>query len=181
MNRPLIDFEVVETLYPPSKYDMFVAVGYHDLNRMREKKCNDALTKGYRLVSVISSLANLPANVNVGRNCFVGPPSAVQPFVDLGDNTFIWPGAVVGHHTKIGHNVWLTASANIGGNAIIGDNCFIGLNATIGHCISVGSHCFLGANVLVTKDIEERQVVITESQNPIRLNSDQFLKISKFE
>jgi sugar O-acyltransferase (sialic acid O-acetyltransferase NeuD family) len=180
LGRPLIDFEVVDQLYPPSKFDFFVAVGYQDLNGLRERKFYEAKAKDYHIISVISPVSGIPENVITGQNCFIGPPALIQPFVEIGDNVFVWPGTVIGHHSEIGNHIWLTAGANIGGNVRIGDNCFIGLNATVSHCISLGSHCFLGANVLVIKNLEDRQVVITESQNPIRLNSDQFLKISKF-
>src|ERR1700744_2340407 len=68
---PVVPFEEIREKFPPSEYDMFVAVGYHDLNRVREKKCQEAREKGYELVSVISPLCHLPSNVKIGWNCFI--------------------------------------------------------------------------------------------------------------
>ncbi|MFX6869115.1 hypothetical protein ABTH37_19015, partial [Acinetobacter baumannii] len=32
LGKPVIDFEQVSEQYPPKQYDMFIAVGYHNLN-----------------------------------------------------------------------------------------------------------------------------------------------------
>lgn len=177
---PVITFDKIHENYPPGSNDMFVAVGYHDLNSLREKKCNEAIGKGYSLVSVISPLANVPKNVSVGYNCFIMPPAIIHPCVVIKNNVFVWSGTMVGHHSVIDDNCWLTSSCNIGGNVRIGANTFMAINATIGHSVSLGANCFIGANALVTKNIADEQVLITESTKPLRLNSRQFLKLSGF-
>ena len=177
---PVVNFEEVEDRYPPGDYDMFVAIGYHDLNRLREARCNSAMQKGYKLVSVVSPLANLPANVEIGYNCFIMPPAIVHPCVVFGNNVFVWSGSVVGHHSVIQNNCWLTSSCNISGNVSLGENSFVAVNATIGHSVLIGKNCFIGANALVTKNLAEERVVIVESTKPFRLNSKQFLRFSNF-
>ena len=178
--KPLIAFEEVEKKYSPDKYEMFVAVGYQDLNRLREKKYNEAKKKGYRLASVISPLANVPKNVRVGENCFIMSPAIIHPCVEFGNDVFVWSGAMIGHHSKVGNHVWFTSCANIGGNVKIGDNCFFAMNATVSHSVSVGNNCFIGANALLTKNLDHDKVVITEASKELRLSSSQFLKISNF-
>ena len=108
------------------------------------------------------------------------PPCFIHPCVHLKNDVFVFSGAMVGHHSVIEDHCWLTASCNIAGNVHIGANTFLAVNATIGHSISIGKNCFVGANTLVTKDIEEEKVLIAESTKPIRLNSSQFLRMSKF-
>lgn len=180
LGLPVVNFEDVENMYPPSAYQMFVALGYHDLNRLRETKCNSAMQKGYELVSVISPLTNLPANIITGYNCFIMPPAIVHPCVVLGNNVFVWSGSVVGHHSLIEDNCWLTSACNISGNVRLGANSFVAVNATIGHSVHIKKNCFIGANALVTKNLEADQVVIVESTKPFRLNSRQFLRFSNF-
>lgn len=177
---PLIAFEEIAEKFPPSEYDMFIALGYHDMNRLREQKCREAIAKGYKLISVISPKANVPSNVVVGANCFIMPPAIIHPCVTIEDNTFVWSGALVGHHSHIGANNWITSGANIGGGVTIGSNCFLAMNATIAHSVKLGHACFIGANALVTKHLEDKQVVIAENHKPVKLNSDQFLRLSKF-
>jgi sugar O-acyltransferase (sialic acid O-acetyltransferase NeuD family) len=177
---PVVSFEEVEQKFHPSEYDMFVAVGYQDLNRLREKKCKEAREKGYSLVSVISPHCNIPTNVTIGWNCFIMPPALIHPCTVLKNNVFVWSGAMVAHHTIIEDNCWLTSCCNISGNVKIGANTFLAVNATVGHSITIGKNCFLGANTLVTKNLDDDKVVITESQKPLRLTSSQFLRMSNF-
>ena len=178
--HPVLPFETVEAVYPPDQYDMFVAVGYHNLNKLREVKCGEAIKKGYRLVSLVPPNSHVPVNVKYGWNCFIMPPAIVHPCVKLGNNVFIFSGAMVAHHSIIGDNCWLTSCCNISGNVELGANAFVAVNATIGHSVKIGKDCFLGANTLVIKDLEDEKVVIAESSKPIKLNSRQFLRMSGF-
>jgi sugar O-acyltransferase (sialic acid O-acetyltransferase NeuD family) len=180
LGKPIISFEQIEKDFPPAQYEMFVAIGYHDLNKLRATKCKEALSKGYNLVSIISPSANLPKNTKHGHNCFIMPPAIIHPCVELGNNVFVWSGAMIGHHSKVSDNCWFTSTANIGGNNIIRENSFFAINATTGHSVKIGKECFVGANSLVTKELLDGQVVISESSKPIKLNSQQFLRFSNF-
>ncbi len=179
-NLPVIAFSEIVKTYPPEQFDMFIAVGYHDLNRLREARCKEAIEKGYTLVSIVSPKVQIPSNVLIGWNCFVMPPALIHPCVNIGNNVFVWSGALIAHHSVIDDNCWLTSCCNISGNVHIGANTFVAVNATVGHSVRIGKNCFLGANTLVTKDLGEEKVVIAESTKPIRLNSTQFLNISSF-
>ena len=180
LGKPVVSFEEVDKLYPATNFDMFVAIGYHDINELRKQKCMEAMGKGYQLVSIVSPKAALPTNVAVGYNCFIMPPAIIQPCVSIGNNVFVWSGALIGHHSIIKDHGWLTSNCNIGGNVCIGEQTFVAMNATVTHSVEVGSLCFLGANTLVTKKLLDEQVVISESSKPIKLTSKQFLKFSKF-
>ena len=180
LNTPVIPFNKIEEQFSPNTYQMFIAVGYHNLNRVRETKYNEAISKGYELISIISPKSELPNNVSVGKNCFIMPPSLIHPCVKIGNNVFVWSGAVVGHHSIIDDHNWITSAANIGGNVELGKNCFIAMNATLAHGVKVGNDCFIGANTLLTKNLDDKTVTIQESTKPFRLNSDQFLKFSNF-
>ena len=68
LNKPVVDFEQVSVLYPPRQYDMFVAVGYHDINQLRADKYAAALALGYQLVSIVSPKTALPENIEYGRS-----------------------------------------------------------------------------------------------------------------
>jgi len=177
---PVIPFHEIEKTYPPSKYNMFIAVGYHNMNRLRETKCSEASTKGYALISIVSPLTHLPKNVIVGINCFIMPPSIIHPCVTIGNNVFIWSGSIIGHHSAIKDNCWFTSGCNVSGNVTIGNNCFFAINSTLGHSIEVGDDVFIVANTLVTKKVESGKVIIKESDKPIKLDSKQFLRFSNF-
>jgi sugar O-acyltransferase (sialic acid O-acetyltransferase NeuD family) len=177
---PAIPFEEVEQRYPPEKYAMFVAVGYQELNALRARTCAEARAKGYALVSYVHPESGLPRDCQYGDNCFIMNNVMIHPRVRLGNDVFVWSGAMIGHHSTIGDHCWLTSCANISGAVTVGKSCFFAVNATIGHNVIIGDECFIGANALVTKCAGDRQVFLAESTKPFRLDSHQFLRMSKF-
>ena len=177
---PCVAFEDVAAHYPPDEYEMFVALGYQNLNDLRTEKTEAAKTIGYQLTSCIHPESGLPTDCQLGENCFVMNNVMIHPCVTLGNNVFVWSGSMIGHHTSIGDNCWLTSSTNISGVVTVGRNCFFAVNSTIGHGVRIGNECFIGANALVTKDTEDGQTFIVESTKPFRLDSRQFLRLSGF-
>ncbi len=43
---PVVDFTTLEKKYPASDYDVFVAIGYNSMNKVREKMYNLSKKKG---------------------------------------------------------------------------------------------------------------------------------------
>ena len=177
---PVARFEDIETKYPPAQYSMFVALGYHDLNALRAQKIKEAEAKGYEIISYVHPDSSVPNDLKYGKNCFIMNNVCIHPRVKLGDDVFVWSGTVIGHHSVVGDHNWLTSGVNISGNVTIGNNCFLAINSTLGHSITIGNEVFLGANALITKSVADGAVIIKESDKPIKLNSKQFLKFSKF-
>ena len=181
LDLPLVPFDEIERAFPPDEYTMLVAVGYHDLNRLRARKCAEAKAKGYRLISYVSTRSWPGRAAAVGENCVVLDGVSVEPGTRIGDNVWLWSNVVVGHHTGIGDNSWLAAGTTIGGAAKIGANCFIGLNCTVGNEVSIGEMSIIGAASLVTKDQPAGSVVLTREAERIRLDSERFLRISRLK
>ena len=98
---PVVDFDNVEKIYPTEDYQMFVAIGYKQVNKAREEKYSQAKRKGYLLASYVSSRANVFDNVTIGDNCFVLEDNTLQPFCQLGNNVVAWSGNHIGHHSRI--------------------------------------------------------------------------------
>lgn len=176
---PLISFDDVARLFPPDRYGMHIAVGYHQLNRLRERLFFEAKAKGYRLVSFISSRSWPGRDAKVGENCFVADGVSIEPGATIGDNVSLWSNVVVGHHAQIRNHCWLAAGTVIGGGAVVEDRCFLALNATVGNEVTVGADSILGARVLVTKTLAAKSVVVERDTEPFRLDSEQFMRISK--
>jgi sugar O-acyltransferase (sialic acid O-acetyltransferase NeuD family) len=177
---PAIAFEEVEQLYPPGKYEMFVALGYQELNALRARICAEAKARGYTLISYVHPQSGLPQDCEYGENCFIMNNVLIHPRVRIGTNVFVWSGAMIGHHSTIGDHCWLTSCANISGVVTVGKSCFFAVNATVAHNVVIGDECFIGANALVTKCAEDGQVFLADNTKPFRLNSHQFLRMSKF-
>jgi sugar O-acyltransferase (sialic acid O-acetyltransferase NeuD family) len=177
---PLVSFESLEEKYSPDDYEMFVALGYQELNRFRALKCEEAQQKGYSLVSYVDPRVGLPLDCEIGDNCFIMQGALIHPRVKLGNNVFVWGGATVGHHTCVGSNCWLTSGCTVAGSVTVGENCFFAVNSSIAHGVRVGDDCFIGANALVNKCTGNMEVFLHEPTNLYRLNSKQFLRLSNF-
>jgi sugar O-acyltransferase (sialic acid O-acetyltransferase NeuD family) len=177
---PVVAFEDVAALYPPDKYSVFVAVGYHDLNTLRAEKIKAVEAKGYEVISYIHPDSSVPRDLVHGKNCFIMNNVCIHPRVTLGDNVFVWSGAMIGHHSNVGNDCWFTSSCNISGNVTIGNNCFFAVNSTVGHSVQMGNGIFVGANVLIIKNVEDDKAIIKESDKPLKLTAKQFLKFSNF-
>ena len=179
LGLPVLDFDEIERSHPPDQYAMFVAIGYHNLNKLRADKCRAARQKGYELVSYVSSRADCGPWVRVGENCLILDSVGIQPGVTIGDNVSLWNNSLVGHHSEIGSHCWIAAGTTLGGKARLGESCFVGLGATIGGDLAIGAESFIGAGALVTKDAAARSVFVQRDTDLFRLDSQAFLRITK--
>lgn len=178
---PIVRFENVEQKYPPQEYVMIIAMGYHEMNRIRKLKCEQARNKGYKLASFVHSDVAIPTTSKIGENVIILNNVSIGPFVAIGNNVCVYSGAVISHHTTIADNVWITSGTVIGGNSKVGENCFLGINSTIGHNVEIGSNNFIGANATVTKNTKSDSVYILPDTPKYRLNTEQFMRMFKFD
>lgn len=160
---PVCDFENVEMNYPPESYEMFLAIGYSHVNRVREAKFYEAKAKGYTLASYISSHATcfIPLE-SIGENTFIFEDNTIQPFVKIGSDVILWSGNHIGHHSKIGNHVFITSHVVLSGRTVVGDNSFIGVNATVNDHVHIAERCVIGSGALITKDTEPDSVYKNE-------------------
>jgi len=160
------DFDIIQNIYPPHKYDMFVAVGYREMNSIRKEMYYKALDKGYYLPSFSFMHTSLYSNVGLGNNCFIFEDNTIQPFVDIGHNVILWSGNHIGHHSKIGDHNFISSHVVISGNVTVGESCFFGVNSTIIDGINIGDRCLIGARSLITRNAYSDSVYITRGTKP---------------
>ena len=157
---PVVPFEDVEKLYPPTEHNAFVAISYTQLNRVRARLCRETKHKGYQLVSYVSSKAFVWRNVEIGENCFILENNVLQYAVKVGNNVVLWSGNHVGHQTVIRDNVFVSSHVVISGYCDIGENCFLGVNSSLANNLKVAKDCLIGMGAVVHKDTEERKVYV---------------------
>jgi sugar O-acyltransferase (sialic acid O-acetyltransferase NeuD family) len=156
---PIVAFEDLPDLYPPSSHAVFVAATYTQLNRLRTRLAGAAKALGYPLASYVSPRAFVWRNVVIGEHCFIFEDNTLQPFVTIGNNVVLWSGNHIGHHSTIHDNCFIASHAVVSGFVTVGENCFVGVNATFANNISIGADCLVGAGALVTKDLAPDMVV----------------------
>jgi len=158
--RPVVAFEDLETTYPPSDVETFVAVPASQLNRLRARLYQDAKRKGYRCATYVSSRAFVWRNAEVGENSFIFENNVIQPFVRIGNNCVLWSGNHVGHRTVMRDNVFVASHAVISGYCEIGEHSFVGVNATFNDGVKIAADCVIGSGALVVKDTEPGMVYV---------------------
>lgn len=173
---PLVPFEQIEDSYPPDKFNMFIAVGYTQLNKIREKFYHLAKEKGYKLITYINSKITCWEELNVGDNCFIFENQVIQPFVKIGNNVIIWSGNHIGHHVTIGDHCFITSHVVISGHVNIGSHCYLGVNSTIGDSVHIDNQCIIGAGAVVLKNTKEKGVYVGEQAKLFPKNSSYFLR-----
>lgn len=163
---PVIATENLQTDFSPEDYSVFVAIGYSDLNRVRELKYEQFKRLGYKLASYVSERAIILNEYNIGDNCLLLENNTVQPFVQIGNNVTIWSGNHIGHHSRIGDNAFITSHVVISGGVSIGNNTFIGVNSTIRDHIAIGQNNLIGAGSLIMKSTKENEIYVPERTEP---------------
>ncbi|HEX3102197.1 MAG TPA: acetyltransferase [Pyrinomonadaceae bacterium] len=158
LGRPVVSFETLSDRYPPESHDVYVAIVYTQLNRLRSRLASAARSAGYRLASYVSSRASVWRNVQLGEHCFIFENNVVQPFVKIGNNVVLWSGNHIGHHSTIGNNVFVSSHVVISGFCQVGDNCFLGVNSSCANNVTVAKDCWIGPGVALVKDTKEGEI-----------------------
>lgn len=155
---PVVAWEELADRFSPNEHDLFVAIGYGKMNRLRADKFAAAKARGYTLARYVSSKAITWPDLRVGENSFLMEANVVQPFASIGTDTIVWCGNHIGHHARIGNHCFLASHIVVSGNVEIGDECFVGVNATLRDGIKIGPRCLIGAGALLTRDTKPGEV-----------------------
>src|SRR3569623_1939324 len=135
---PVIPFEEIDQILPPAEHEIFAAVWYSDMNRLRRGVLEKARAKQYRLASYISSKAEIWHDAQIGEHCFILENCIVQPFAVIGENVVIWSGSHIGHHVRIGSHSFFSSGVILSGHSSVGSHCFVGVNCAFSNYAQVG-------------------------------------------
>lgn len=159
-NLPVVAFEKIEKEFPTDKYDAFVAIGYKDMNSVREIMYNKLKEKGYYLPNYISSKCSFLTKEPIGDNNLILEDNTIQPFVKIGCNNVFWSGNHIGHDAEIMDHCFISSHVVISGFTIIENNCFLGVNSTFRDGISIARYSLIGAGATIMSSTEENGVYL---------------------
>lgn len=151
---------------------IFIALGYSNLNKIREDKYNYFKSLGYSFANYISEKATILNDYMFGENNFVLENNVIQPFVKIGNNVTIWSGNHIGHHSIIEDNVFISSHVVISGRVIVKKNTFIGVNSTLRDNIIIGNHSIIGAGSLILKNADSFSIYKEDNTIKSRIPSD---------
>lgn len=173
LDLPLVAFEDVVKRYPPSNYQMFVALSYARMNKLRAEKYDQARAAGYELVSYVSSRCSFLTDHPVGDNCFILEDNTIQPFVRIGNDVTLWSGNHIGHDAVIEDHCFLASHIVVSGYVRIRNNCFIGVNATLRNSITIAPETLIGAGAVIMKNTVEKGVYLPPRAELFSKTSDE--------
>jgi sugar O-acyltransferase (sialic acid O-acetyltransferase NeuD family) len=177
MGLPVVPLDEVVERYPPTDHSAFVAVGYGRVNRFRAGMCEQVKALGYRLISYVSTRADIWTDQEPGENAFIMPRVVIEPFARLGADIILWTGAHVSHHTDIGDHCFLSSHAIVGGHSSLGAYSFLGVNAAIRDGVSVAEACVIGAGATVLRSTRPRQVIAGPGGQLLEMPSNRLMSI----
>lgn len=164
------------TVFPPDDVSIIMAMGYNDLNRVRESMFFRLIDMGYTIETYVHPDARVYSEQPLGQGCVILPNAIIEPHVRVGDNTMVWCNVTLAHHSRVADNCWVASGAVISGQANISRNSFVGVNATIVNEVTVGEFNIIGAAAMISKDTKSSTVHLARSAEPFRYSSDDYIK-----
>jgi sugar O-acyltransferase (sialic acid O-acetyltransferase NeuD family) len=174
---PVVPFETLTAQFAPAGFDVYAALVYTQLNRLRTRLYGTARTRGYRPASYVSSAAFAWRNVVMGEHCFVFEDNTLQPFTRLGSNVVLWSGNHVGHHSVVEDNCFIASHVVISGFCTVGRNSFMGVNSALGDRVRVGEDNWIGAGVTLTRDTPANAVFRIDEPVPSKVPARRLCKV----
>jgi len=176
-DKPVVDFETIQDIYPPSEYCLFAPMTGKGLNKIREKIYNQGKDKGYTFISYISKYATVLTE-DIGENCFILEDNTIQPFVKIGNNCVLWSGNHVGHHSIIEDHVFIASCCVISGNCLIKSYSWLGVNCTLRNALTIGTGTLVAMSASVTKNTDEYTVYMGVPAKPFGRSDEEKVSMS---
>jgi sugar O-acyltransferase (sialic acid O-acetyltransferase NeuD family) len=180
-NIPVIPLEELKTRFSPDIYDVFVAVSYTKLNRVRKKLFYEVKCMGYKCASYISSHAFVWRGVEIGENCFIFENNVIQYKVRIGNNVTLWSGNHIGHRSIIHDNCFISSHVVVSGYCEIGKNCFLGVNSCLADNIKIAEDCFIGMGAVVNNNTEIGRIYQGSPAQPHKISVYKIFNIKQNE
>ncbi|MBM3505470.1 MAG: acetyltransferase [Alphaproteobacteria bacterium] len=155
---PVVSLDRLGESFSSTTHDVYVAVAYAQLNRLRTRLAKKAKEMGYRLASYVSSRAMVSPSATVGEHCFIFEGNVVQPFVRIETNVVLWSGNHIGHHSVIRANSFIASHVVVSGFCDVGENVFLGVNAGVANNIRIAPDCWIGPGVVVVDDTQRGEI-----------------------
>lgn len=172
---PTTPLSQLKEAFPPGSCRILMAVGYDNLNRVRQSLYQRLKEAGYAIETYLHPQALVHSQA-IGEGSVVLPGAVVEPHAVVGANTMVWCNVTLAHHCRVGDNCWVAAGTVVSGQAGVGDNSFVGVNATIVNKVNVGDHNIIGAGALISRDTKPATVHLARSAEPFRYSSEDYVK-----
>lgn len=162
--------------FSPNECRVVMAIGYDNLNRVRESVFLRLKSMGYTIETYVHPHARVHTANPLGEGCVVLPGAVIEPYAAVGANTMVWTNVTLAHHCSVAEHCWIAAGTVVSGQAKVLRNTFLGVNSTIVNDVTVSEYTIVGAAAMVSKDTKPHTVHLARSAEPFRFSSDDYVK-----
>lgn len=157
--KPFVNLSVLKEHFPPSDYEVILAVGYQKMNDNRKRLYFKLKEMGYTLPNFIHPTAVIH-NTQMGDANIIMENVMFEPNACIGSNIIIWGGVVIGHNTNVGNHNHFAAVSMIAGNVQVGESCFFGNHCTVKDGAKIADYTLIGAGAYAAKDSKPYDVIV---------------------
>ena len=168
-NCPIPILSSFET-YVPSPDDRFLcAIGDP---ATRKKYVEDALSRGFLFESLVHPTAVVGHCTTLGMGSVVSPMAVLTADVQIGRFSHIGCMSVCSHHNRIGDWVQISGPCGLAGRVVVEEGAFIGAGSTFVPGCRVGAWAYVGAGSVVLRRVKPRVKVFGNPAQPIGVVED---------
>jgi sugar O-acyltransferase (sialic acid O-acetyltransferase NeuD family) len=177
LDLPVVTLDSLTADFPAETYEVFIAMSFKKVNKLRQQKFEQIRDLGYTLASHVCSRAMPWNGFQLNPNTLVMEANVIQPYAKIGANAIIWSGNHIGHHSTIEDHCFLASHVVVSGHVTIGQGTFIGVNATIRDNVSIGRYNVIGAGTLILGNTDDESVFIGPATEKSRVPSSRLRSI----
>lgn len=157
--KPVVAFEDLTDNFPPSEYDILLAIGNSKMNQVREvifKKCKDS---GYAIASYVHSSCSIRSS-DIGEGNIFLENCLVYPYSKIGDGNLMWDHVLISHDCTVGNFNTFAGYADLCGYVTIGNNGFFGKHCILNNFVKIADYTLVGAAAYAKNDTKPYDVVV---------------------
>lgn len=159
LGLPVIPFEELESLFPPSENEILLAIGEHKMNDIRKDVFYRCKQKGYRIASFFHPSCSINSD-DVGEGNIFLENCLVYPFARIGNGNLCWDHVLISHDCVVGDFNTFSSYADLCGYVNISNNGFFGKHCVIQEHSIIADYTLVGATAFVKKGTEKYDVVV---------------------
>lgn len=155
--KMVVPFEDLENHFKPSEYSILFCIGYTDMNRLRKKRMEEAIARGYSIAGYQHPTALIQTD-KIGYGNIFMENVIIGQGVEIGNGNIFWPATHVAHHTHVGNYNFFTISTAVAGNIHVHDFCVFGANCTVKNGVEIKDGTLVGAGAYIAHTTDEWSV-----------------------
>ena len=156
---PVVSFENIENDYPPTQYEILIAIGNSKMNEVRKLVFNRCKEKGYTIASYIHSSCSINSE-DIGEGNILLENCLVYPYAHIGVGNLMWDHVLISHDCRVGDFNTFSSYADLCGYVSIGNNGYFGKHCIINEHTIIDDYTLIGANAYAKSNTRKYDVVV---------------------